>query len=498
MAEESAPISRTRLRLWWAAVALTALPLALGMAATLLGAPDRFGFASVATKVCQGWQAEMRLASEPAWAVLKGVPVVVVGPAFAGWVLSRRRGLHRAAAWIGWTAPAFLAVIALTEPALVAFDGVQDCLDAWGPMLGFSLWPLYYLLPAGCAVAALRGSRRRPRRRRALGAVIMTAVLLAAMTADRGAERPISEPDACANAPSASPVATETPAQAIARLPRPRRELAFLCAARGSSLTSPGGLRPAHQEGRSDQDLLAMGRRVCDALGRTAPGDQATASLLTTVAQEWTGGEDVTRTAAYLCPDAAARWSPRLGRSARQEAEEAARYQTRMNAACARPRLAGAPTRQATTALFVGEGGGYYASDGEPTAGDPFNAAIGDGLISAAGNTAAIMTEIEDGPVCLTVAAYRHRPPLMLRGWDRVAEVGVDSPHGGLRVTTMEEMPRLPILASTGPGPYRLRVYVRDREKAERSVSDLPVERHLIVVFPGRSTKTTVYRNAER
>ncbi|GAB3983703.1 hypothetical protein GCM10029978_091230 [Actinoallomurus acanthiterrae] len=157
MAEESA---RTGLRLWWAAVALTVLPLALGMAATLLGASTRFEFAIMATKVCQGWRAEVRLASEPAWVVLKALPIVVVGPAFAGWALCRRRGPHRAAAWIGWTAPAFLAVIALTEPALVAFDGVQNCLDAWGPMLGISLWPLYYLLPAGCAVAALRGPRR--------------------------------------------------------------------------------------------------------------------------------------------------------------------------------------------------------------------------------------------------------------------------------------------------------------------------------------------------
>ncbi|MEV1168869.1 hypothetical protein [Nonomuraea sp. NPDC049784] len=51
----------------------------------------------------------------------------------------------------------------------------------------------------------------------------------------------------------------------------------------------------------------------------------------------------------------------------------------------------------------------------------------------------------------------------------------------------------LPDLAVAGPGHYRLRVHARTLPWDEND-PDAPLEEHLLVVYPGRSTDKVVYR----
>ena len=182
----------------------------------------------------------------------------------------------------------------------------------------------------------------------------------------------------------------------------------------------------------------------------------------------------------------------------RLDAERNREYHARVNAACHPPRRTGPrPYREVTRAVFMGEGGGYTVG-GEEVTGDPLRAlraAIDDGLVGTDGDLAAV-TSAENTPICVTIRVYRKAPPPALAGWDRVTEVGIGGPRGGIRVSTLEGIPDLPVVSVAGPGSYRLRVHVRNQEEAERSTSGLPVERHLLVVFPGASRRITVLKGA--
>ncbi|MFC7731548.1 hypothetical protein [Actinomadura keratinilytica] len=50
-------------------------------------------------------------------------------------------------------------------------------------------------------------------------------------------------------------------------------------------------------------------------------------------------------------------------------------------------------------------------------------------------------------------------------------------------------------MTAAGPGPYRVRLHVRNRDTAYRP--DGPLETHLIQVFPGKSKKPTTHKNTE-
>lgn len=105
------------------------------------------------------------------------------------------------------------------------------------------------------------------------------------------------------------------------------------------------------------------------------------------------------------------------------------------------------------------------------------------------------MTYGENEPMCLTVKAFGSAPPLRLRGWDQVVEVGIVSHSGHLGIPEYSDGgeegagARLPNLAVKGAGRYRLRVHTREAAEGEE---------HLVVVFPGRSAKRIVYRPAPR
>lgn len=148
---------------------------------------------------------------------------------------------------------------------------------------------------------------------------------------------------------------------------------------------------------------------------------------------------------------------------------------------------------QATEVFYGGETGGYVVGIGAGS----FDAALADGLVAAAGGTATVITGTQ-GNLCLTVRAYWKAPPLALKGWDQVVEVGFDSADGRTRVGSMWRPPELPVVTVAGPGPYRLRVHVSGRDEPETFLPEMPVERHLLVVFPGASKKRKHFKKGER
>ncbi|MGW5259582.1 hypothetical protein ACWEQG_01325 [Microbispora sp. NPDC004025] len=175
---------------------------------------------------------------------------------------------------------------------------------------------------------------------------------------------------------------------------------------------------------------------------------------------------------------------------------DADRHVAEENARCRDPWPRLRARRQGTAAYFLFEGGGYAVYDPEDTSAEGegvFDAAIDDGFVAAGGGTVAVMTYGENQPMCLTVKAFDAAPPLRLRGWEQVAEVGVVSRGGRLQMPSYADGDdegagaRLPNLAVKGPGRYRVRVYAR-------GVDGTGPEEHLVVVFPGRSARKIVYR----
>jgi hypothetical protein len=262
------------------------------------------------------------------------------------------------------------------------------------------------------------------------------------------------------------------------------RERAFLCLVRDA-----GG--PMFPDDESDQALLAYGRALC-----AQPNWKRT--------DEWLRSQDRTinmhgldSALVFLCPDVIG--GSDLMPSDEQMVKEEADYIAASNAACHDPWPKARARKQGTAAYFTSEGGGYHlADDADPDNQDGVERDY-DGLLTA-GETGVGIETTRETTVCVTVKAFGKAPPLRLKGWEEVAEVGVTSRSGRLTVPTMQPGGvegagrALPNLAIKGPGHYRVRVYARADEDA---VSMLPAEWHLIVVYPGRSKKEVVHRSRD-
>ena len=144
----------------------------------------------------------------------------------------------------------------------------------------------------------------------------------------------------------------------------------------------------------------------------------------------------------------------------REREREQVAWEAEMNARCADPWPKLRARRQGTAAYLLFEGGGYAVfddrDDTEGAGGDSFKA-IDDGFIDAAGSSAAITTYGENAPMCVTVKAFGAAPPLRLKGWEQVVEVGIVSRSGRLIVPSYPEggeagrSGRCPTWPSTAP-----------------------------------------------
>jgi len=107
------------------------------------------------------------------------------------------------------------------------------------------------------------------------------------------------------------------------------------------------------------------------------------------------------------------------------------------------------------------------------------------GLVSASGGAIEVTTGIHTGNVQVTVELHSQRPDVAA-DWEEIAEISCHSPSGDMLVTHfMDDPADLPSLASQGPGPYRLRVHARGRDRAvDHTLVDDVVESYLIQSWP--------------
>ncbi|WP_181871123.1 hypothetical protein [Sphaerisporangium album] len=277
------------------------------------------------------------------------------------------------------------------------------------------------------------------------------------------------------------------------------RERAFLCHARDAWSTTS----PMFPDDLPDQRVLAYGRLLCAVSGRDGQqGPQAPERREAVLADAgvprsaWGADSDVL---VYLCPEVIRARAPHALNSEADARADHARFMAEENARCADPWPGTRARRQGTAAYFLFEGGGYGVYDpddtSEETSEDASDKGQDDGFVHGAGGSVSVTTYGE-GPMCLTVKGFESAPPLRLKGWEQVSEVGVVNRSGRLVVPYLDENVdmgsgrRLPNLAVKGPGRYRVRVYARQVDDAPD-----PYEQHLVVVFPGRSTKKIVHRD---
>ncbi|MFC7647336.1 hypothetical protein ACFQX6_47585 [Streptosporangium lutulentum] len=110
-----------------------------------------------------------------------------------------------------------------------------------------------------------------------------------------------------------------------------------------------------------DRELLIRGRELCGVAH--LPSTDPTARELLDQAGAYDWGYSLMNALVFLCPDAVGRTWPELVLSEAEMIQREKDYQVEQTSYCSDPRARPRAHRQATTALFVGEGGGYGISD---------------------------------------------------------------------------------------------------------------------------------------
>lgn len=256
----------------------------------------------------------------------------------------------------------------------------------------------------------------------------------------------------------------------------------FLCAVRDHDHRYGSGL--GVWDGVSDQDVLAQGRHLC-ALATRHGGDTGARAV-----QE-APQASLAIVLPSLCPAVA---RARQAEEDRWQAESDA-YVAREERACAahprhRPKIRPVRQRRATmwTEFWTIDGWeeGHEGEGGPPD--------LVKDLVGSGRGALAIWAADEAGSACVTVESYTRRPPLEVRGWEEVVEVGYESPTGALALSDGYGT-RLRGLTTRGPGSYRVRVHLRGRELVYQVAypPDGAVEL-LVQVFPGKAKKPVVHK----
>ncbi|MEU6781367.1 hypothetical protein ABZ912_19365 [Nonomuraea angiospora] len=410
------------------------------MAGTLYGRmlPESFSYGYFGFASCPGYDATTEI-SAVLWPVAEWVPLFWYG---GGPVVVLAFAVHWLTSWLGrpwigrlfaWTAAVALVLVAGSNAPAVAVDLILDrnCLDRWGGLEGVRYLAGWQAGPAAavfCMLAAVRDPRYRVRRmlrarwfRR--GFAVLTALGLLAF----------------------APVSDFVPGPVSGCGDSREPEQIFLCT--------------MHRSGRftkvGDHLALAYGRRQCAAF----PASGVDPYLIESI-----------------CPPAAE--VARRARAAEQaqfQAEEA-RNQRICDENRHRPRVK--PVRVTHDRIFT-DYGVIEARETEDWDDDLLSAAQDNGLVAADTGHLMIRTH-SDYENCVTVEAYRRRPPLEKKGWDRVVEVGYASPSGTIELGDAMDGPQMPNMAFAGKGNYRIRVHYREPAWEEFTPQHL-----LIQIFPG-------------
>ncbi|MBN6051157.1 DUF2029 domain-containing protein, partial [Nonomuraea sp. RK-328] len=468
---------RVSLALWAAALVITAVPWAVSLVESLLSTPDDtvYGMVAFYGGTCPGFGLSVRLMS---WAVSSWMPpapaVVAVG--FAAWALLARRGHRRWGRAVGWVTAVLAAWNTVLFLAPVALDAAMGCRTGSNGLYDPDmLWSyLHDLVVAVLIILAVR-VRRAGRRSSYVRGLLALAVVLLVSRAD-AAPGKITEAsrELCERWETMGFGDEETPDDA-------HREQAYLCVVR-----QEGVLRDQYF-GIPDDRLLAIGRRLCRArLDGSGPYDAPQDVVGELGQRQWNTA------LRYLCPDLARR----------QDAdEEQARLENERFIAAAkrtcdrlprhRPRIPAVRTARAALWSEVGSVNVYEEEPGEsfPALDDAFR----NDLVGSAPGQLTILTADEAMHVCVTVEAYRRRPPVEVKGWEKVVEVGYRSTTGDLRLTDDDGDDDLPNLAIGGKGSYRVRVHMRGADAAMAHDGDARQE-FVVMVYPGTSTRHVVLR----
>ncbi|GAA3577310.1 hypothetical protein GCM10022419_068160 [Nonomuraea rosea] len=394
---------------------------------------------------------------------------------------------------IGWTALLVPQIYALLQVGRLTFDGLSLAMALDALVVVWAARTAHELAAAPGPAVAPPGIGRTPR---LLAAAVVLVLPMAVVGAEGDARLTYTAADeGCRD--RLRPATGLGPGLGPAE-----RRRSFLCLARGETFAADS----MFPEDLADQRVLAYGAQLC-----ALPGEQERHALHKRAGGT---GDTIELTAAleYLCPGIVARQNADADRRQAERDLQEATWKAEANARCADPWPKVRARRQGTAAYMLSEGGGYAVfDDRDDSGGDPGDIygdgddvadifdAVEDGFIDAAGSSAAIVTYGENAPMCLTVKAFDRAPPLRLTGWDQVVEVGIASRSGHLGVPAYPKggdggaTGPLPDLAIAGPGHYRLRVHARTLPSDEND-PDAPLEEHLIIVYPGRSTEKVVYR----
>ncbi|GAA0825616.1 hypothetical protein GCM10009525_18900 [Streptosporangium amethystogenes subsp. fukuiense] len=308
-------------------------------------------------------------------------------------------------------------------------------------VLAFLIADVALALAALCALAAVRMPRHRLRRlarsrwfQRAAATATVSGLLCFLPVADLGSG-PVTGRDACG---SEEPLSL-------------RGELPFLCNARLYFPTMP------------DHHLLAYGRKQCEAY----PNIRVDVSLIVPI-----------------CPAAARQWDMEIA----AEEAEIERWDAANQVACdeARHRPLITPVAVARDRLWSEIGLAAF-EDHELTSDD--DPALRHDLVGSTPGHLVIGASAES-QICLTAETYRRRPPVEVKAWDKVVEIGYESPTGDFVIVNPMSGPgTVSNLAFLGKGHYRVRVHYREPVWAQ----DLP-QHILVMVFPGASERVIAHK----
>ncbi len=407
-----------------------------------------------------------------------GAPLILLG--FAGWCLGVRKGHVRAAKVVARSVAAVPLLLHLPEPLLFTLDSAIDsaCSNAWGPpeiMDQNVAMGLYYLIPSLLVLLAVRTPRppayvrRGPLVRTLLAALtVMVTVLFAVESVPPGRVSSEEELD-CAGFGDGTVTGLS------------KAEKIFLCDVRGYGFSRGQGEVPGWSE-VSDHEVLAQGHQLCD-LAVQHGGD------VNAPAVQQAPQASLTQVLAGLCPAVA---EARKAEDRRQDEEEKA-YVAKKEKDCAvrpahQPKIRALRQKRATMWTE------FWTIDGWDEGYEGTVPELVKNLVGSERGALSIWAADEIGQACVTVEAYSRRPPLEIKGWEEVVEVGYESPSGSLTLVDGRGK-RLPGLTPAGPGLYRVRVHLRGRKLVEQRIHppDGAVQL-LIMVFPGGEKAPVVYR----
>lgn len=122
------------------------------------------------------------------------------------------------------------------------------------------------------------------------------------------------------------------------------------------------------------------------------------------------------------------------------------------------------------------------------------------GLIFSRPGLAVVVAGVNSGVVNVTAQVHEHpvaRPDT--DGWDEVVDHSVESLSGQMRVASlMTDPPCLPMLTPFGPGPYRVRVHARGRDRAYDAHVSEPLEDYLLQIWPQPREPDLVHKQSDQ